>query len=49
MVRQAHPTAEEYEDADALLKTHMGGEAFKTLLAKMGDLVETFNARFYQD
>jgi len=40
---------EEYEDADALLKTHMGGEEFKALLAKLGDLTDTLNARFYQD
>lgn len=40
---------EEYEHADALLKTHMGGSAFKELLAKLGDLTETLNARFYQE
>ena len=44
-----HDTTEEYEDADALLKTHMDGEEFKALLSKAGELTESLNARFYQD
>jgi quinol monooxygenase YgiN len=40
---------EEYEDAEALTGTHAAGEAYKELIGKFGALIETMNARFYQD
>lgn len=40
---------EEYETSEALLKTHMDGEEFKALLAKLNDLTEALNVRFYKE